>query len=116
MSIIIAQKLCLFQQNEEICFGYGSSIQHIILCALASTVACRYNRYCYTKWIDRDDPSGNGDYENFSLVSRTTVCPQPVGIQCQTTTGAPYHSTGENLTVLVTYNCFIVITTQYTRY
>ncbi len=70
---------------------------NIILCALAtSMVAGRCNRYCYTKWMDRDDPSGKGDYEIFSLVSRTTVCPEPVGIQCQTTTGAPYKSTGKN--------------------
>ncbi|XP_064404368.1 uncharacterized protein LOC135349713 [Halichondria panicea] len=72
---------------------------NIILCALASTVAGRCNRYCYTKWMDRDNPSGKGDYENFRHVSKTTVCPEPVGIQCQTTTGAPYKSTGDSLAV-----------------
>ncbi len=93
--------MCVFQQSEEICFGIIMGVLfNIILCALAGMVAGRCNRYCYTKWMDRDNPGGKGDYENFSLIaSRTTVCPEPVGIQCQTTTGVPYKSTGENLTV-----------------
>ncbi|XP_071956624.1 cartilage intermediate layer protein 2-like [Antedon mediterranea] len=52
----------------------------------------------WTPWFDRDNPSGTGDWETVgSLYSENPnqMCQNPTGIQCQTTSGAHYTSTGE---------------------
>ena len=47
------------------------------------------------RWLDRDNPSATGDWETLRHFHPSVVCPRPVGIQCQTTSGRPYKSTGE---------------------
>jgi hypothetical protein len=47
-------------------------------------------------WLDRDDPSGNGDGEHLSLlVSEYGACAQPIGIECQTVSGVDVSASGE---------------------
>ena len=50
----------------------------------------------WTAWFDRDNTSGNGDYETLAelLKEGKNICPIPVGIECQTLAGAPASSTG----------------------
>ena len=74
----------------------GTTVRLLLLCALAG-LACSYTQtYCWTKWLDRDDPSGTGDWEHLPYFSQSQVCPKPVGIECQTTSGQPYQNTGTN--------------------
>ncbi len=49
-------------------------------------------------WLNRDDPSGNGDGEHLSLlVQAGLTCAQPIGIECQTTAGIDVSRTGEKV-------------------
>uniref|UniRef100_A0A673N178 WxxW domain-containing protein n=1 Tax=Sinocyclocheilus rhinocerous TaxID=307959 RepID=A0A673N178_9TELE len=44
-------------------------------------------RGCITKWFDRDDPNGNGDYELLADLLSTNpgeICPSPIAIEAQT--------------------------------
>jgi microsomal dipeptidase-like Zn-dependent dipeptidase len=50
----------------------------------------------WTAWLNRDGPSGTGDWETlneFSIAGQ--VCSNPIGIQCQTTSGVDWAQTGE---------------------
>jgi Mucin-2 protein WxxW repeating region len=47
----------------------------------------------WTKWYDRDDPSGNGDWELRYLQSG--VCSTPTGVECRTLGGLALWETGE---------------------
>jgi hypothetical protein len=47
-------------------------------------------------WMDRDDPSGSGDGEHLGLlVQEYGTCAEPVGIECQTTSGVDMSASGE---------------------
>ena len=86
----------------------GTTVQLVLLllCALAgqslgqssslTSKTSNCQTYCWTKWLDRDNPSGTGDYENLVNFPSNQVCPKPVGIECRTTAGAPYQSTGKH--------------------
>ncbi len=65
------------------------------LAGLVASQNCK--TYCYTRWLNRDRPSGFGDYEDIKHVSKKQVCCNPVGIECQTADGRPYNSTGEDI-------------------
>ena len=74
-------------------------IQLMLLCALSGLVPSHAifvtsGVYCWTKWLDRDNPGGTGDWEHLSAFNPSTVCPRPVGIDCETTSGTPYDQTG----------------------
>lgn len=56
-----------------------------------------YLSACISKWFDRDDPSGNGDYELLAdLLSMYPgeICPTPIAIEAQTISGQPASQTG----------------------
>uniref|UniRef100_A0AAV2KGN4 WxxW domain-containing protein n=1 Tax=Knipowitschia caucasica TaxID=637954 RepID=A0AAV2KGN4_KNICA len=45
---------------------------------------------CWTKWLDRDDPSGEGDFETLADLleeSPDDVCPEPVDVEALTLAG-----------------------------
>jgi hypothetical protein len=47
-------------------------------------------------WLNRDDPSGNGDGEHLGLfVQAGQTCAQPIGVECQTTAGVDVTASGE---------------------
>jgi hypothetical protein len=48
----------------------------------------------WTSWLNRDAPSGDGDYET-RVDFVPPVCANPIGIQCQTTAGVDWTLTGE---------------------
>lgn len=50
----------------------------------------------WTPWLDRDNPSGKGDYETLvDFLQNGQACPNPAGIQCQTLNGVDWTQTGE---------------------
>ncbi|MBC7977328.1 MAG: hypothetical protein H7138_20315 [Myxococcales bacterium] len=54
----------------------------------------------WSSWLDRDSPSGNGEFEtraDFSIVQ--VGCSSPVAIEATTLSGVPWQNTGEVLTV-----------------
>jgi hypothetical protein len=52
----------------------------------------------FTAWLDRDDPTGNGDGEHLGLhVQDGNTCAEPIGVECQTTGGLAWQSTGEKV-------------------
>ena len=53
----------------------------------------------FTQWLDRDNPSGVGDFETLAeFVAASQVCPFPVEIECRTLAGVNWTQTGEVLT------------------
>lgn len=56
-------------------------------------------RCSWTEWLDRDDPSGTGDFETLSdFVKAGKACEQPKRIQCRTVDGRAAVSTGQPYT------------------
>lgn len=56
----------------------------------------------WTGWLDRDNASGSGDWETLNLLAADGLtCSNPVGIQCQTTSGVDWTSAGEVYTCSV---------------
>lgn len=59
----------------------------------------RFRCASWTGWLDRDNPSGSGDYETrtdfLSSGQLPTTCTAPGGIECQTTSGTDWSLTGE---------------------
>lgn len=54
----------------------------------------------WSNWLDRDDPSGTGDWETRVDFSISQVgCASPVDVQAQTTSGVPASSTGQILSI-----------------
>eukprot|EP00479_Gromia_sphaerica_P009638 TRINITY_DN4136_c0_g1_i1.p1 TRINITY_DN4136_c0_g1~~TRINITY_DN4136_c0_g1_i1.p1 ORF type:complete len:137 (-),score=11.52 TRINITY_DN4136_c0_g1_i1:152-562(-) len=55
-------------------------------------------------WLDRDNPDALGDYETTADFNIAQIgCSTPIAIECATTAGAPYTSTGE--TFVAGKNC-----------
>ena len=74
----------------------STSTQLLLLCALVGVVYTSHTgtNYCWTRWFNRDNPGKTGDWETLHNFPESQVCPRPVGIECQTTSGQPYQSTG----------------------
>ena len=83
--------------------------QYLLLCALAELVASQYPgttaTYCWTQWLDRDDPSGSGDWETLSDFPKNQVCLKPVGIVCETTAHTSFQNSGMQSTPAIDTNC-----------
>ncbi|XP_046887758.1 cartilage intermediate layer protein 1-like isoform X2 [Hypomesus transpacificus] len=58
------------------------------------------DKVCWTKWYDRDDPSGTGDWESLSDLRRENrgeICARPIAIESKTVdTGTPAAQTGQH--------------------
>lgn len=73
-----------------------------ILLALAQAVEscddCFISQLCgpyrWTNWINRDLPSGVGDWELVSEAVLFGGCKEPLWVECQTTAGVPWWKTG----------------------
>ena len=61
----------------------GKVKEFLIFCIIFGAVAAApcYDRVRWGPWLDRDNPSGNGDYETRSDEWR--VCDNPTAIQCR---------------------------------
>lgn len=53
-----------------------------------------------TEWLDRDNPSGTGDWKTRADFPAGSVCANPIGIQARIVgSRIPYQNTGETLIV-----------------
>jgi hypothetical protein len=52
----------------------------------------------WTDWLNRDNPSGSGDWETRTSFPSGTVCTNPAAIQCETVDGIAHNLTGETVT------------------
>jgi subtilisin family serine protease len=56
----------------------------------------------WTPWLDRDDPSGTGDWEQLSdfRAAGNNICngATPIGIECRTLSGVDWRNTGQTYT------------------
>lgn len=53
---------------------------------------------CTTRWFDRDDASGVGDFETLSDLRKeqpNEICLHPTAIEAQTLDGTPASATGQ---------------------
>ncbi|XP_062888953.1 uncharacterized protein LOC134337691 [Mobula hypostoma] len=53
---------------------------------------------CKTQWFDRDNPSGQGDYEVLNLLRNeypNRICVHPIACEVETTSGVPASQTGQ---------------------
>ena len=56
----------------------------------------------WTDWLNRDGPGGSGDYETVKdFLSSGQIEPNPVGIECQTTSGADWEDAGQIYTCTI---------------
>nr|XP_028597936.1 mucin-2-like isoform X5 [Podarcis muralis] len=70
---------------------------------------------CKTRWFDRDNPSGTGDYELLSQFwdeNPHIICPQPLAIEVQTVDGIPASETGQKFSVNDATSGFACINAQ----
>lgn len=59
--------------------------------------------YCWTNWLDRDNPSKKGDYErveDFRRQSRPPVCAKPVHVYCRIKNTGAYYPYGSGETIV----------------
>lgn len=53
----------------------------------------------WTPWLNRDLPSGNGDYETLpDFLAAGQACATPMAIECRTLSGVDYRNAGQNYT------------------
>ncbi|KAM9431897.1 cartilage intermediate layer protein 1-like [Clarias gariepinus] len=73
---------------------------------VASASCCQV---CYTQWFDRDDPSGNGDYETLNELRAENpgkICSCPTSMQVQALNGRNATTTGQVFRIFDTVNGF----------
>ncbi|XP_060707891.1 uncharacterized protein LOC132833546 [Hemiscyllium ocellatum] len=79
----------------------------MILLSIITSILCTYSYAferqgnCKTQWFDRDDPSGNGDYEdlvNLRKAYPNQICSNPTTCEVETTSGILESSSGDNIT------------------
>jgi hypothetical protein len=71
----------------------------IVPTTLQACPDCFITQYCgeykWTDWINRDGPSGIGDFETVANDLTAGGCASPIWIECKTTTGLFCWQTGE---------------------
>ncbi|KAA0707142.1 hypothetical protein E1301_Tti002463 [Triplophysa tibetana] len=70
---------------------------------------------CSTKWFNRDDPSGKGDYELlYDLLNEYPglICPDPIEIEAKTLSGQPASQTGNIFEVYHPLQGFVCVNKQ----
>lgn len=58
------------------------------------------DKFCWTEWVDRDDPSGTGDWELLKqLIEKYPgkICPEPADIEAKTKSGQTPAETGDTV-------------------
>lgn len=69
----------------------------------------------WTRWFDRDDPSGTGDYEELSWLKQQypgEICDKPSDVDARLLDGEPWQNTGEVVTVSSTHGLTCVNSQQ----
>ncbi|TXI91142.1 MAG: hypothetical protein E6Q33_11055 [Neisseriales bacterium] len=74
---------------------------------------CPTGEAVWTSWLDRDNPSGNGDYETLNdFLSAGQACKEPLDLVCETLDGVPADQTGQNVIVDPAQGCICVNANQ----
>ncbi|XP_017326314.1 cartilage intermediate layer protein 1 isoform X2 [Ictalurus punctatus] len=87
----------------------------VILIATHAGAQDLEKRLCYTQWFDRDNPTGNGDYETLNDLRAEypkKICSKPLTIQAATLTGVPAESIGQVFQVYDTVSGFACVNSQ----
>ncbi|XP_060786283.1 cartilage intermediate layer protein 1-like [Neoarius graeffei] len=87
----------------------------VILIATHAGAQGLIQRICYTEWFDRDNPSGQGDYETLNELRAEypkQICTKPLAIQAATLTGVPAESIGQVFQVYDTVSGFACVNSQ----
>nr|XP_020633847.1 cartilage intermediate layer protein 1-like [Pogona vitticeps] len=98
---------------HEMEFASSSASVPQLLVTLLAVPACVAT--CITRWFDRDDPSGVGDFETLVDLRNEypgLICLQPTGIEAQTLDGAPASSTGQIFNPFNTVDGFACVNSQ----
>ncbi|XP_049915001.1 cartilage intermediate layer protein 2-like [Epinephelus moara] len=86
-------------RNEDQCKKKGCSDYRVrFSCPISFCDGGGPRPKCWTDWFDRDDPSGNGDWENLSnLLTENPwkICSKPLGIQARTLSGLSAAEVGD---------------------
>lgn len=70
----------------------GESISLKTLLLLLRT--CQETQGNWTRWLNRDNPGGSGDYETLNdFLKEGMACQEPLAIECQTLNGKPWKTT-----------------------
>lgn len=65
--------------------------------------------YYWTRWLNRDSPTGTGDWELVSGLVSLGGCPNPIYIECQTVNGGiPWWKTGNVVRFSTSGGCVCV--------
>ncbi|XP_078414425.1 mucin-5AC isoform X1 [Cetorhinus maximus] len=83
---------------EENCQMILTFIIISILCTNSYAFECQ--GAFKTEWFDRDNPSGNGDYEDLVNLRKEyldQICSNPTACEVETTSGIPASNTGDNI-------------------
>ena len=86
------------QQEDKYCQDYRVRF----LCPAGTVqdveVETECQDYCFTNWLDRDNPSGYCDCELISSFHSSQTCPNPVGIECrEKQTKRDYQDVGQKM-------------------
>ncbi|KAJ8372067.1 hypothetical protein AAFF_G00294810 [Aldrovandia affinis] len=71
-------------------------------------------RGCRTRWLDADNPTGQGDYETLLQLQMRypgEICSQPIGIEAITVSGTPALQTGDTFLIYDATNGFACLNT-----
>ena len=72
------------QPNGETCADFA--VRFCCPQFQSGQMECSTDGYEWTGWLDRDDPTGDGDYETVADFSLQDACSNPIAIDAQTRT------------------------------
>ncbi|XP_013401812.1 cartilage intermediate layer protein 1-like [Lingula anatina] len=91
--------VCTTSVNGKYCKDYQVQFKCPSICT-CSSCSCAM----WTSWLDRDNPSGNGDYEHVGTTGHNPCSnKEPIDIQCRVrVTKKPWDQTGQRIRVKCT--------------
>ena len=75
---------CVNEENEEECADF--EVRYC--CPKTSELKCEQEGYAWTVWLDRDDPTDTGDWENKDGFPANVVCATPTAVEAQIKSGS----------------------------
>ena len=93
-------KVCRYAAGAEFILQFISSVGVSLFLILFSFFSVNVSAIEteWTAWLDRDNPSGSGDWETLGSFDLALVCQTPWDIECETLAGIPWQDTGEVVT------------------
>ena len=82
----IDEKIGFWCVNDEQSNGQCADLAVRFCCPQFEEGDCNRGGYEWTTWLDRDDPTNNGDYELLHEYSSDEACENPIALQAQART------------------------------